>query len=301
MGNRGVNSQLRLRLFSDWSETGDLNASVITFITLPFLPKKMVLRLLRKAFLGAYECLARVGTYRCLYSGKPLKHAYKNLFYSEACDCYQFRPQPPPWLWKAMHRWTLLSAYRSEESLESRKKEAEDLLDILEPLVKTKGKLFDVGANGGIFLDVARKRGWDVQGNELSLRAIAWAKQHLSLELHHEYFSNIRFKSDSFTMIVMWNVLEHTHNPQKELKVAYKALAPGGIIAIYVPAKTPEQIRKAYEPFHLFEFRKEGVQKLLTRTGFVKVKIREDRSDEINHLMLIYRKPAKKPVRKARR
>lgn len=248
--------------------------------------------ILRESYYFLFETLAKIKNYRCFYSKKNLKFEYKNLFYSKDLDIYEFRPQPPMWLWKLMHRKTVLSAYTNEEVLKKREKVSNDTLDLIEKYVK-KGILFDIGANGGAFLNTAKKRGWKIEGNELSLDAIKLAKKNFGINLKFGYFTKLDLKKNFYDAIVMWNVLEHTHNPFKELKKAYEVLKSGGIVAILVPTKTKKELRSEYEAFHLFEFQKLGLEKMVEKAGFEKLYSQEGMGNKHHFTKVIYQKPKK--------
>lgn len=186
-----------------------------------------------------------------------------------------------------MHSFTLLTMYRTKKVF-SDLKHLEKRLALLERYVSP-GKLFDIGANGGGFLFVARKKGWHIEGNEISLSAVRWAKKYMGIKLHWGYFVNCKLKNESYDAIVMTNVLEHTHDPYKVLRKTYRALKPGGVTMVLIPIKDRKQIRKYYEPFHLFEFEKEGLYKMMDAIGFKKLYERKHPST-IQTTMFIYQK-----------
>jgi SAM-dependent methyltransferase len=214
---------------------------------------------------------------------------YKNFYYCKNCYIFQNRPQPNKLIWKLIHKDLLLTAYRNPERLEGLKENHRRRLEVIEEF-KSEGRIFDIGANGGVFLDEARKNGWDIMGNELSNAAIAWARNNLNIRLYNTYFSKIPERQNSFDAIVMCNVLEHMHDPLLSLKKAYFLLKPEGIIAIFVPIKNFAQIKKKYESLHLFEFEIKGLKKLLESIAIQIIYEVEEKNERFNFLTIICKK-----------
>ena len=143
-----------------------------------------------------------------------------------------------------------------------------------------------------MLLVAARKRGWQIEGNDLSGKAIKFAKKEFNLNLYRKFFTNLKLRESYYNAITMQDSLEHTHNPHKILKIAYRSLKPGGIVLITIPIKTIRQLYKKYEMLHLFEFQKQGIRKLLLNNGFEKLIEKEYLNHRVNRLTLIYRKPS---------
>ncbi len=244
--------------------------------------------LLKKTYVFIIESLANFN-FKARYCNERLVPFYKNLFYSPKCDIYEFRPQPIKFLWKWMHSFTLLSAYSNKEVFDQRCYGSEKTLDLIERFVPP-GRIFDVGSNGGAFLYTARKRGWKVDGNEISLRAINWAKKNLGIKIMFGYFEDLRLKKNYYDAVVLWNVLEHTHDPLRVLKKVRSVLKQGGVVAIEVPVKNKDQLKKYYERFHLFEFQKKGLERMLSAVGFKPLYSWVGKPRDMNVMRVVYQK-----------
>lgn len=143
---------------------------------------------------------------------------------------------------------------------------------VLDKFIDKPGKVFDVGAAAGFFMKVAMEKGWEAIGNELSLAAIAWAKQHYDIDIIYGIFEDIEIPAESFDLVVMWNTLEHTFDPLGTILKAKEILKPGGFLFIAVPNKTTlEDLNKYYEPEHTFEFTAECLDAHLKKLGFTKL------------------------------
>jgi 2-polyprenyl-3-methyl-5-hydroxy-6-metoxy-1,4-benzoquinol methylase len=97
------------------------------------------------------------------------------------------------------------------------------------------GSLLDVGAGIGTFLDIAKKNGFDVQGTEVSEKAIGITKKLYSIDLLRGALEDQKFNECSFDVITLWHVLEHVPNPQKTLSECNRILKRKGYLIIAVP------------------------------------------------------------------
>ncbi|WP_103865114.1 class I SAM-dependent methyltransferase [Aquimarina sp. I32.4] len=144
------------------------------------------------------------------------------------------------------------------------------------------GKLLDIGAGTGDFLNVAKQKGWQVEGVEPNDQAKKIAKQKgvtlqadmLSLESHH------------FDVITMWHVLEHVPDLKDQIKKIKKAIKPGGFVVIAVPnfksfdANYYKSFWAAYDvPRHLWHFSKTSIQKFFKEEGLDLVEIQPMKFD----------------------
>jgi len=95
-------------------------------------------------------------------------------------------------------------------------------------------RLLDVGAAQGNFLQLAAKRGWKIQGVEISEYAVAVARQRgmpvIGGTVHHS-----DLQPGSFDVVTLWDVLEHLPDPIRDILMIHALLKPGGIIAINTP------------------------------------------------------------------
>src|SRR5207302_3675985 len=89
----------------------------------------------------------------------------------------------------------------------------------------TRGRLLDVGAGIGTFLALARERGWEVAGTEVSQSAIRLARKRHSLELIPGQLQEARLPAGSFEVVTLWHVLEHVPSPSSALRTANSLLS----------------------------------------------------------------------------
>lgn len=95
--------------------------------------------------------------------------------------------------------------------------------------------LLDVGCALGFFLDVARERGWEPTGVEVSGFAADWAQIHLGMSVINSSFLDTSFEPESFDVITFFFVVEHFKDVEKVIERAYTVLIRGGLIAFALP------------------------------------------------------------------
>ncbi|OGM08407.1 hypothetical protein A2W13_03800 [Candidatus Woesebacteria bacterium RBG_16_36_11] len=136
------------------------------------------------------------------------------------------------------------------------------------------GNLLDVGAGAGLFLNVARKRGWKVYGVEPSSWGVKTAKRKFDIEEYNGFFENYKNKSKTFDVITMWDVLEHFSDPIRALKKVKSLLKDDGVLAL-----TTININSWFSKLlglhwtwliriHLWYFNPETFKKMLEMCGF---------------------------------
>ena len=183
----------------------------------------------------------------------------------------------------------LLSACWNKKNRAGRMEDAKRQLDTLEKYIKP-GKVFDVGAASGFFMKAAKERGWKPHGNDISIAGVKWAKENFDLAIHHDFFEDIDLPVNEYDAVVLWNTLEHTHNPAQTIKVAKQILKLNGFIYIKVPeTRTVELLRKYYEPMHFFEFNLNNLVRHLRSQGFVEKEIyKEWERNDISHTEYLF-------------
>lgn len=151
---------------------------------------------------------------------------------------------------------------------------------------KIGGKLLDVGCAMGTFLSIAREKGWETYGVDISAYATAYARKKLALNVFTGELSDLNFHEQMFDVITLWDVLEHFPDPSYQLKQVHRLLKDDGIVFINTPNEegllrllgriifrasggaVSYPIRKLYHEFHLYYFTPLTFLKLLERNGF---------------------------------
>jgi SAM-dependent methyltransferase len=152
-----------------------------------------------------------------------------------------------------------------------------------------RGRLLEVGASYGHSLAIARDRGWQVAGVELSPTAARYARERFGLDIHGCDLLDAPFEERSFDAAILWHVLEHTHDPQAQLRRLYSLLRPGGVLGLRVPNIASFGARLAGRswpwmcpPAHLWYFSPATLPRLLAKCGFAVLQVRTLRGDGNN-------------------
>lgn len=147
----------------------------------------------------------------------------------------------------------------------------------LERFRPEKGRLFDVGAATGILMNLARERGWEVDGVEPSAWAVAFARDRYGLAVREGVFETSAVPPSSVDAVTMVDFIEHTARPYDAVRRAAEVLRPGGLLCVVTPDIRSAAARIAggtwwhFRPAHLAYFTRRSMNALFARTGFTVV------------------------------
>jgi 2-polyprenyl-3-methyl-5-hydroxy-6-metoxy-1,4-benzoquinol methylase len=147
---------------------------------------------------------------------------------------------------------------------------------------KPTGRLLDVGAGYGFFLDLARRRGYEVTGVEVASVPWAHARHRLGLEVRLGRLEEAGFADGQFDAVTMLNVIEHLEDPLGALREAHRITTSDGVIVLVTPnlnfgpvLRLAHRLRRRPYldglfdvPFHLYFFRPEILRNLAQAAGF---------------------------------
>lgn len=159
---------------------------------------------------------------------------------------------------------------------------------ILDRIKKTgiSGKLLDIGCGMGIFLDLARKAGFETTCVDTSSYITQYAKKYFNLNIICDNLSNINFPEKSFDVITILDLIEHVEQPQILLKEINRLLKSEGLLVIVTPneealinklsyaiyrlsgGKVKFLVRSNHAPEHRCYFSIESLGHLLQKSGF---------------------------------
>jgi 2-polyprenyl-3-methyl-5-hydroxy-6-metoxy-1,4-benzoquinol methylase len=147
-------------------------------------------------------------------------------------------------------------------------------LRLLAPQATTAGRLLDVGCAGGFFVDEARRAGWDASGVDVSDAMVDFATSQLGVLVVCASFAQTD-PGPPFDAITMWDYIEHSIDPRRDLEKAHEQLRPGGIIALstgdigtLVARVTGNRWHLLTPEHHNFFFDEKALLRLLEETGF---------------------------------
>jgi len=95
-----------------------------------------------------------------------------------------------------------------------------------------KGLLLDVGCAFGAFMEIAKKRGWQVKGLEISPFSSQFAREKRNLDVITGALPEAEMEPGQFDLVTFWDVLEHVRDVSGNIKKAASLLKPGGFLII---------------------------------------------------------------------
>jgi 2-polyprenyl-3-methyl-5-hydroxy-6-metoxy-1,4-benzoquinol methylase len=108
------------------------------------------------------------------------------------------------------------------------------------------GHLLDVGCAEGAFLQLAKDSGWQTSGTEVSTYAAKYAADVSGADIFCGELPDAGYPDNSFDVVTMWHVLEHTRDPMGYLREIYHILKADGLLVIAIPNRNDLIMRIAY-------------------------------------------------------
>ncbi len=156
-----------------------------------------------------------------------------------------------------------------------REKTAEHYYRWIEKFV-TKGNLLEVGCATGLGLKVAQNHGWKVFGLEVNAKAALIANELLKADVVRVgHLNDEMFPDKYFSLITLFDVIEHIPHPVEFLSLLHKKMAPGGSILFVTPNVDTLSFKILKEKWphfvqeHLLLYSPKSIDRLLKETGFM--------------------------------
>jgi 2-polyprenyl-3-methyl-5-hydroxy-6-metoxy-1,4-benzoquinol methylase len=156
-----------------------------------------------------------------------------------------------------------------------RERTAEYYYRWLKKYVPPKGNLLEVGCATGISLKVARGHGWKVYGVEVNGSAAMIAKNILKEDVVRVgHLNDAMFPDGFFSLVTLFDVIEHIPHPMEFMATLHKKIAPGGSIFFLTPNIDTASFRMLREKWphfvaeHLLLYSPRSLDRLLKESGF---------------------------------
>lgn len=192
----------------------------------------------------------------------------------QCLDCHMIysSKRPTPDALKDMYTQVEDNLYLQEEA--GRVKTFGAALDDLNRFCPKRGKLFEIGSYTGVYLEVAKSKGWAVCGAEFSSWARQVALQKRSLKLLSSADDLPKEENGTYDAVVLWDVIEHVSDPNALINRAAELLKEGGVIGVstmVLDSVSAKMMRQKY-PFlmemHLLYFTRKTLEGILKNYGF---------------------------------
>lgn len=149
-----------------------------------------------------------------------------------------------------------------------------EYLNIISSLGLSKGRLLDIGAATGFFMNIAQGKGFETTGIEVS-EFVAEIGKEKGLDIFTNDDQLDKFSEEYFDVITMFDVLEHLENPKETLSKLYRVLKKGGLLVINTPDAESLWARVLgsrwqliLPPEHLYYFSPKNLSEYLQKHGF---------------------------------
>ena len=116
-------------------------------------------------------------------------------------------------------------------------KQFEEKLRYCGELFPQKGRLLDVGCATGVFLDMASKQGWEVEGVEVSRDLAAYARDNFGLKVHCLDLTKDSLDTPGFDVITLFDLIEHIPDVNAMIKGCRNNLSDEGVLIIRTPTE----------------------------------------------------------------
>jgi MPBQ/MSBQ methyltransferase len=121
---------------------------------------------------------------------------------------------------------------------------ANEQVDLIVKVIGRSDDILDVGSGFGSFVLAARNRGLKAVGIEIEPFEVSYARERLAesvsmADRQNVYIAGsglaIPFKSETFDVVTLWNVLEHVNDYKQLIKECIRVLRPEGFLFVVCP------------------------------------------------------------------
>jgi len=125
------------------------------------------------------------------------------------------------------------------------------------PDMSNSGKIFDIGAFTGVFLNIMKNSGWTTSGLEISKQAVRYAKLKYDINIIHHFISNDLFEikklvQDKYDVVTALDVIEHLADPSIIFKIGDILLTDNGCLVLSMPNYMSINRKLSGKSFNLF-------------------------------------------------
>jgi 2-polyprenyl-3-methyl-5-hydroxy-6-metoxy-1,4-benzoquinol methylase len=138
-----------------------------------------------------------------------------------------------------------------------------------------RGLLLDVGCATGVLLELARLRGWQVCGVDVSEYATRIAREYYNLDIFTGELAEAAYPDEHFDVVVMDDLIEHVADPSALVQESHRILRTGGLLAVNTPNRAGlwhllmgRRWFHYKQSEHTYFFSPEVISELLDRHGY---------------------------------
>jgi 2-polyprenyl-3-methyl-5-hydroxy-6-metoxy-1,4-benzoquinol methylase len=144
----------------------------------------------------------------------------------------------------------------------------------VEQLLSTRKAVLDVGTGGGEFAYLLQSLGHGVSGVEPNRGYADHSIQEYGLSVQIGFVQDAVFQPESFDVVTIWHVLEHTEDPGHVLALLRSWLKPEGTLVVEVPnvEATCQAPRSTFHEAHLYNFNVVSLRRLARKHGLYEIR-----------------------------
>ncbi len=156
-----------------------------------------------------------------------------------------------------------------------RRRESRVRLGLLARVAPPPGRLLEIGAAAGFFLEEAGALGYEGLGIEPNPAMAAFARDTLGVDVRTGKLGAVALEAASFDAACAFHVIEHLDEPLAAMRSIHAALRPGGHVFVEVPnAESAGARRRGADwppldlPYHVGHHGPRSLRTVLERAGF---------------------------------
>ena len=180
-------------------------------------------------------------------------------------------------LYDAEYFYEFLGRGAYEQDAAQRRYEAKLRVNFVSTFVDS-GRLLEIGAASGYFLDAAQTAGFSVSGIEPVTEVAEQARAQFGINIAIGFLEDIPLDPGALDVVCAWHVLEHLRDPSDAIARIADALAPGGYFVAEVPhidSPVARRRKLAWRPLdlrhHVGHYNVKAITALLGRSGLTVV------------------------------
>ena len=139
----------------------------------------------------------------------------------------------------------------------------------IERLLSSPKAVLDVGTGGGEFAYLLQSLGHCVSGIEPNRGYADYSIQEYGLAVQVGFVQDATFPPESFDLVTIWHVLEHTEDPGSVLALLRSWLKPDGMLVVEVPNVEAmcQAPHSTFHEAHLYNFNVVSLRRLAKKHG----------------------------------
>lgn len=162
----------------------------------------------------------------------------------------------------------------------------------IERLLFNEAKVLDVGSGGGEFIYLLSGLGYKATGIEPNIGYAEYSKREYGLNVITGFVQDASIPANSYDLITIWHVLEHTDNPFRVLCCLNTWLRDKGVLIVEVPnvEAVCQSPANRFHFAHLYNFNLKTLEKMGNKAGFSSIS--HDVSKDGGNIFMVFRKDA---------